>query len=583
MFEDPYFPVDSALGEDLAAKYPGVTWLRASEVPGASLFGEANGMAISPADVVEGALDDCYLVGALTLLAQHPSMVKALFHAEKSSSHDGRHCVRVWQQGTRIEVVVDDRIPCDPSSSQPIFARCRRSSGFWVQIVEKAFAKLHGSYGSLSGGSTAEALHDLTGRPVFDYNLEQPDVRADIREGQLWSEVCEHVQAHSMVACEAIKSGPRVEADSHQGLILNHAYCVLEARELAAERGSDPVKMLRLRNPWGSAPTWSGPFCAGSSEWMLLTAQARACASQDGSTGCFWLSWDAFCSAFNRIHVCWMSAAGSQGGGAGASQGEGSGGVWDKGGGLDSEGGVPVARVACSVSELESGGCSYSPTFWHNPAFVLRRQHLPAAPGEAEDAQDTGRGCICDGDDDVHQDIVVAVTLCLRDKRRQLRGLGLGAHAPLSYLQVGTSILRPRKRHSPHGHEGGGESWAKGEGEVDASSPLCLLPGNHQVCGRSRFWNKREVSRRVSLKMGEELVVVPSTWEAGVPVDYVLLIHQWKRGRPGFFFEKKLIFFGHTHSYVSLIREWKQGSPRQLSGRSTSLWCVKCTVNVLGH
>ena len=575
MFEDPYFPVGSALGDDLTAKHPGVTWLRASEIPGASLFGEANGMAISPADVVEGALDDCYLVGALTLLAQHPSMVKALFHAEKSSAPDGRHCVRVWQQGTRTEVVVDDLIPCDPSSSQPIFARCRRPSGFWVQIVEKAFAKLHGSYGSLSGGSTAEALHDLTGRPVFDYNLEQPDVRADIREGQLWSEVCEHVQAHSMVACEAIKSGPRVEADSHQGLILNHAYCVLEARELAAERGSDPVKMLRLRNPWGSAPTWSGPFCAGSSDWMLLTAQARAGASQDGSTGCFWLSWDAFCSSFNRIHVCWMSAAGAQGGGAGASQSEGWAGVGERGGGgLDSEGGVPVARVACSVSELESGGCSYSPTFWHNPAFVLRRQNLPAAPGEAVDAQDRGRGCVCDGDDDVHQDMVVAVTLCLRDKRRQLRGLGRGAHVPLSYLQVGTSLLRPGRKHSPHGHAGGGE----GDGEVDASSPLCLLPGNHRVCGRSRFWNKREVSRRVSLKMGEELVVVPSTWEARVPLDYVLLIHQWKGGSPGFFL---VIHIAMCCSYMSGSRGAHDNSQAQIL--KSTLYCVKCIVNVLGH
>ena len=45
-----------------------------------------------------------------------------------------------------------------------------------------------------SHANTAEALHDLTGRPVFDYNLEAPDVRADIREGRLWAEVCEHVQ-----------------------------------------------------------------------------------------------------------------------------------------------------------------------------------------------------------------------------------------------------------------------------------------------------------------------------------------------------------------------------------------------------
>jgi hypothetical protein len=115
-------------------------------------------------------------------------------------------------------------------------------------------------------------------------------------------------------------------------------------------------------------------------------------------------------------------------------------------------------------------------------------------------------------------------------------------------------------------------------GQVDASSPLCLLPGNHRLCGRSRFWNKREVSRRVSLKMGEELVVVPSTWEARVPFDYVLLIHQWKRGGPGFV----LVIHITYSSYVLLIHECsymsgrKHGSPRQLSGRNSekySLWC----------
>jgi len=235
MFEDPYFPVGSALGDELAAKHPRVVWLRASDVPGASLFGEEpHGAAISPADVLEGHLDDCYLVGALTLLAQHPSMVKALFHTDQSSAPDGRHCLRVWQQGQRVDVVVDDRIPCDAASSRPIFARCRRPSGFWVQIVEKAFAKLHGSYESLSGGSTAEALHDLTGRPVFDYNLEAPDVRADLREGHLWHEICEHVQARSMVACEVIKSGPRVEAEVRTTARAERNNATWQARRMAA-------------------------------------------------------------------------------------------------------------------------------------------------------------------------------------------------------------------------------------------------------------------------------------------------------------------------------------------------------------
>jgi hypothetical protein len=109
-----------------------------------------------------------------------------------------------------------------------------------VQIVEKAFAKLHGSYESLAGGSTAEAFHDLTGRPVFDYNLEAPDIRADIRDGHLWCELCQHLQSKSMVACSFFQSGNESNTDavSRQGLIQNHAYCVLEACEFPAKYSS---------------------------------------------------------------------------------------------------------------------------------------------------------------------------------------------------------------------------------------------------------------------------------------------------------------------------------------------------------
>ena len=35
----------------------------------------------------------------------------------------------------------------------------------------------------------------------------------------------------------------------------------------------------------------------------------------------------------------------------------------------------------------------------------------------------------------------VAITLCLSDKRRQVRGLGRGVHAALSYAQVTITII----------------------------------------------------------------------------------------------------------------------------------------------
>jgi hypothetical protein len=44
-----------------------------------------------------------------------------------------------------------------------VFASCGDSNVFWPGIVEKAYAKLHGSYSILQGGSVADALVDLTG------------------------------------------------------------------------------------------------------------------------------------------------------------------------------------------------------------------------------------------------------------------------------------------------------------------------------------------------------------------------------------------------------------------------------------
>ena len=43
------------------------------------------------------------------------------------------------------------------------FARSMEEGETWVPLIEKAFAKLHGDYASLSGGKAREAVEDLTG------------------------------------------------------------------------------------------------------------------------------------------------------------------------------------------------------------------------------------------------------------------------------------------------------------------------------------------------------------------------------------------------------------------------------------
>lgn len=43
------------------------------------------------------------------------------------------------------------------------FAKSGTEGETWVPLLEKAYAKLHGDYASLSGGEASEAVEDLTG------------------------------------------------------------------------------------------------------------------------------------------------------------------------------------------------------------------------------------------------------------------------------------------------------------------------------------------------------------------------------------------------------------------------------------
>ncbi len=47
--------------------------------------------------------------------------------------------------GVQIEVIIDDYFPVIPYTNQPIFSKSHENE-LWVLILEKIWAKLHGSY-----------------------------------------------------------------------------------------------------------------------------------------------------------------------------------------------------------------------------------------------------------------------------------------------------------------------------------------------------------------------------------------------------------------------------------------------------
>ena len=94
---------------------------------------------------------------------------------------NGLYVFRFFKGGAPVFVVIDDLIPTFELADGrpvPLFARCSNQNLFWISLIEKAFAKLHGRYFSLQGGTTDEALEDLLGVSVencfIDHDMTDP-------------------------------------------------------------------------------------------------------------------------------------------------------------------------------------------------------------------------------------------------------------------------------------------------------------------------------------------------------------------------------------------------------------------------
>ena len=146
-----------------------LVWKRPCEVYGDSpykIYAD-----VGPNDIKQGKCGDCYFLSSLSALAEYPERIEKIF-LTKEINEAGCYAVSLFVNGERRTVVVDDYFPYDSHKETWAFSRPSEDkvSGtnvkeIWVLILEKAWAKVFGSYQRIEAGTAGEAFYPLTGCP----------------------------------------------------------------------------------------------------------------------------------------------------------------------------------------------------------------------------------------------------------------------------------------------------------------------------------------------------------------------------------------------------------------------------------
>lgn len=125
------------------------------------------------------------------MLAEKPERIKKLFITTEYNQ-GGVYAMRICKNGFWQEVVVDDYFPCDFNA--PAFSRASGPE-LWVMLLEKAWAKLHGSYERIEAGLAENVFRDLTGAPTLSESTQKID--------ELWAKLVEADSKHWVIAASA--------------------------------------------------------------------------------------------------------------------------------------------------------------------------------------------------------------------------------------------------------------------------------------------------------------------------------------------------------------------------------------------
>ncbi|XP_060918252.1 calpain-1 catalytic subunit-like [Labrus mixtus] len=293
-FVDDMFPPDrNSIGEGLLSStdMARVVWLRPGKlVPNPSFTVDG----VSRFDFGQGLVGNCWFLASIGALTFQTHIFEQVVPLQQRYEEDycGLFHFKFWRFGRWVDVVIDDKLPT--IDGRLIFVHSTDPTEFWPALLEKAYAKVCGSYADMNAGTPAEAMVDFTGGVHVCVQLADPPPN-------LWELMCRAGQSKSLMGCGTPQGKTSENTVLPNGLVQGHAYTVTGVKQVMSQ--GTPVNLVRVWNPWGQGE-WKGDWSDKSPFWQTVSPEDREMCLSVADDGEFWMTLEDFCRFYSDLDIC---------------------------------------------------------------------------------------------------------------------------------------------------------------------------------------------------------------------------------------------------------------------------------------
>lgn len=227
--------------------------------------------------------------------------------------------IRLLVNGRYETIVIDDYIPYNIEKNKPAFCSTY-SNNIWAILLEKAFAKLNGSYEDIIRGKATEALGFLLPYSIkyFDhYNHSKEELE------KIWRRISKRSTAGKTTESGKKKlvkgekastliatwsTGKSVDKEKRKlecqevGLNFNHVYCILDSFILNKDKFKldKDYRILKIKNP--KIQKWKGAWGSDSDLWTDEIKEYVNYNKED--KGELYITFEDYCSFFYKTTLC---------------------------------------------------------------------------------------------------------------------------------------------------------------------------------------------------------------------------------------------------------------------------------------